>query len=505
MRDWQEKHTPIKRLIPWSELSEKQIARNNSRETLDSWGADTFLFRDAAQRRPEQPVTQSRLQDFWLELCGELERRLQALGEVGPDGQPIVLTNRDEDGNITSAIYDLHSLRVTLLTAFAEQGVPIEILIKVAGHCTAIMTIYYQKYTIAHVTDIMSQAELALARDEQKNWERHIKSKAYDELRSLVAFNDTAGIQMISEGTGASWIRSDIGICPVGGNRCHEGGEVIPGPGTALRRHGPVPGGQRNCVRCRFFITGPAFLIGLQAQVNYCSFKFQESSRRYAEAQRKCLAIDFERKRAFDRGEAFSRTAEWQMASSSLEQVAAEVDQLGLNWHATYNLFQQCRAILRARKDDADERGFALVVAGSKTDLDFVLELDERCEREFELLDAVCQSATFYESIDASVANLKRMRQFDAMLKKNGYEPVFVEMGEHDALLVGNELARFMFTQFSRADVHAVISGRKTLLSLGIAPYSEMFKIIGSAQPNITKLRNSTTVKQLPMTKKLDG
>ena len=56
--------------------------------------------------------------------------------------------------------------------------------------------------------------------------------------------------------------------------------------------HGPVEGGARNCARCRFFVTGPAFLGGLIAKFNATAGHIREKLRalKAAEETRSSLA-----------------------------------------------------------------------------------------------------------------------------------------------------------------------------------------------------------------------
>jgi hypothetical protein len=473
LRDWQERYNPVDALVAWSDIKETVIAKGYHKDVLIERGSETFLFRDPASRRPSQPVTQGRLQQFWLRLCEELERRLRKLGETGPDGLPITLVKRNSSGNVTSCVYDLHGLRVALLTAWGEHGVPIDVLMKVAGHCTAIMTIYYLKYSISHVTEILNAAQLERLRCEQTDWEKHIRSRDLEQLESLVASNDPCTLSLLAAGTGASWIRSDIGVCPVGGSRCSEGGELVSAKGETAR-YAPVPGGARNCVRCRFFITGPAFLIGLHSHFSATTLRLQTASRKYAEAERKLLEVDAERKRSEISGEVFLETKKWQIVSAAHDQFLKELDDVILTWLAMNRLIEDCLAILRSKRSSNSDSRFALVTNGPLSDLELVLELDEKGEREFELLDQICQSAEWFESVDAGIANLKRMRRFDAFLTRNGQQAVFCDMDEQDALRAGNELAKLMYSHFRRDDVNALMAGTKTLAAMGIDAQSRV-------------------------------
>ena len=63
----------------------------------------------------------------------------------------------------------------------------------------------------------------------------------------------------------ASLIFKDYGICPNAGEKCNEGGikedDIASAKLTAVQA-GYL--GISNCLRCKFFITGPAFIGGLK-------------------------------------------------------------------------------------------------------------------------------------------------------------------------------------------------------------------------------------------------
>ena len=126
---------------------------------------------------------------------------------------------------------------------------------------------------------------------------------------------------------------------------------------------------------------------------------------------------------------------------------------------------------------DTDE-AHALVAVGTLRDIEFVLETDNKGEREFELLDVICQSSIVFESIDASKPNLRRMRFFDSMLQRSGHTASFVQMTESEALLVGNKLAKFMFMRYGRDEALAILNGQKLLSDLGVGDEQDTLRVI---------------------------
>ena len=402
---------------------------------------------------------------MWRNLNLELERRLAEAGETMPDGTPIVLVEKTTVG---SPVYDLHSLRVTLITALAESGgVPPAVLMKVVGHASVIMTLYYMKLSPTHICEQLNEAELKLHNREQLNWQAWLSNQTRETLISAVAHTSPAALEAMTTGSPTSWVIRDHGICPVGCARCHEGGEPIIDT-KAYQKWGPVPGGASNCVRCRFFITGPAFLLGLQAYFDNIGYKLKESSERYQTAKAKFEALEAAYVAKQGSGAPVTKQEAQQLtiASSHFDQRTTEVDNLAHAWHATYRLIQQCLHIIRATKAKTDSGSprYALVAAGGLANVEAVLEQSS----EFEQVDRICQSAVFFEGIDSTTPNLKRMRAFDTMLKRNGLNPVFIDLDEQAALEAGNQMAAFMYARFGRDSTNALMVGKETLRRLGV-------------------------------------
>ena len=466
LRDWQNHNNPLVRPTRWSEIDETRIAGRKSKKELTRLGASCFLFRDPCSDYPDQPISEFRLVNFWKLLQVELERRLINAGEVGPDGRPILLVQRklSSTGDMTAlgaCTYDLHSLRVTMITALADAGVDPQILMKVVGHSTVIMTLYYRKISPTHISEQLNEAQQKLEKTEQANWLRWIADKSANVIISAAAFNDPVGPDTIAEGRSSSWLVRDHGICPVAGNRCHEGGDKVVEQSSGWIKFGPVLGGSSNCVRCRFFVTGPAFLMGLTTAFNAIGFNLRESSRRYQTAKATRDELEHACNMARSNSEPITCMPELDRATAQMDVATEAVDGLAQSWHAAYRLIQQSLHLLRAGQG---KQSLALMTNGSGHDVATIIE----DSTEFELADAVCQSAAFYRDIDSTVPNLRRLRMFDAMLRKGGINPVFIEMSDEDALRIGNEMARFLYLRRGRTEINALLAGRTTLERLGL-------------------------------------
>jgi hypothetical protein len=310
------------------------------------------------------------------------------------------------------------------------------------------------------VTEKMVEAQARLAEQEQQNFLRYLQNEEFRNASPLVLPNESTGLVALGSSAPVSWVVGDIGICPVSGTKCHEGGEaIVTNSGRSVC--GPVAGGAKNCARCRFFVTGPAFLGGLVSQFNATGLALSE----IAESLRRVENEICEMEDAADA--ALTDSAQQKRVGLLYERrdrLMDETDQIALNWHALYRLVERCRAALSA-PDGQPSAGMSLVLAGTSTDFEVALS---ECAH-FELLDAVCQAGAVYPNRQVPTANLRRGRLLDAMLIRNGRTPVFATLSEQEALAAGNEMVAFLFARCGRADTVDIIDGRRMLESAGIS------------------------------------
>ncbi|WP_438391218.1 gamma-mobile-trio integrase GmtZ [Caballeronia sp. DA-9] len=495
LRNWQTEYNPILAPTPWTAIKEVGISAAQSQEVLSLRGSNCFLFRDACSPFKEQPVTDMRINTFWLNLNAELEKRLRDAGEVGSDGKPIMLVTRNSKGVPCRARFDLHSLRVTHITAYAESGVPIHIIMKVVDHKSVVMALHYIKISPSHISETLNATSHSIAKREQEEWLEWLSGQARSTLITGAAFSHFDAIDVLSRSSAAGWVVRDHGICPVGCARCNEGGQLIVDT-KAYKKYSGVPGGANNCVRCRFFITGPAFLLGLQAHFDKVGFQLRDSSQRYQISKDNYEQMESKFHMLRERGEPIPATKlrDLEHASGVYEQDTHAVDDKALSWHATYRLIGQCLAITKRGEQYADTESkgaFPLVATGGVQTVEAVIEEST----EFELVDRVCQSAVFFSGIDAAVPNLRRMRAFDAMLNRQGLAPCFFEMDEQQALVAGNQLSKLLYAKVGRANSQQLMLGQTTLSRLGIAADFERFAMEAIGVPLISSKSTSNNLK----------
>ncbi|MBV5285935.1 MAG: hypothetical protein JZU45_07620 [Methyloversatilis discipulorum] len=253
-------------------IIEVQGHRNQPEEWMQSQSKFLCLFRDPSVVRtsdPSLPVSRQKLLKLWVELCAETERRInsQAKGE----GQRVQLVAK-EDGK-ARALHDIHTLRVSGITDLLDRGVPLNIVSEyVAGHATYIMTLWYDKPTPGQMRQVLKNAEATAGRSNAAI-PKFTEAEAH-EMRDYLVTNSSykgmyTGFDAMTDNAGLLQFRLG-GICP--GTRCEEGGL------TSNGRIAPVPVGDRgpSCPQCRFWLTGPAFLLGQCIEGNQLILKIRK-------------------------------------------------------------------------------------------------------------------------------------------------------------------------------------------------------------------------------------
>ena len=493
---WQERYNSISAPLRWADLHDVVLVRTGRSGDFGRRGDACFLFRDPCGTYRNEPLTDSRLRPFWVALLDELERRVAARGETLADGSPILFIDKrhPDTGNPLRPIYDLHTLRVSLITALAtEGGVPIPILSKcIAGHASILMTLYYVKLSASQITETLAEAQKKIGLEEQRNFVRFLKSAEHQTLARLVASNDASGVTALHENAPGSWVVGDKGICPVGGTLCDKGGPKLTS-NSQLADYAPTPGGPRNCVRCRFFITGPAFLGGLVAHFNATGIHLQTAAERFRVEEAAIRNLENEVTRVDEPARRSSLMADLHAAHDHHQRGMQEVDDLAHNLHAVYRLTERCRAIVAAAKTHPSG-DLNLVLVGDQTDFEAAIEMTT----DFELMNSVCQAARIYPGDDPTVANLRRARILDAMLARIGCRPVFSTLSEAEALVVGNEFVNLLIRRLGHADAVALVEGKQMMEAAGIAEDIERLTQCPLAEPIVLTTLSASTRNDLP-------
>lgn len=269
-------------------IEDAQGHRNTPKEWVDSQKRFYCLFRDPTVARVHDkslPVSRQKLMKLWGKLSLAVQERINARATT--DAQRVRLVKPGtEDTPLPFAIHDLHSLRVSGITDLLDRGVPLNIVSEyVAGHGTYIMTLWYDAPTPGAVRRALMQAN-ERAGDPLGPLPRLLESEIADMEPFLVSHPDHQGLytgfDALQENVGLIHVRHS-GICP--GTRCEEGGLTDNG------RIAPVPVGDRgpSCPQCRFWLTGPAFLLGQAIEGNQLIMKIRSKAASLASCRQKIM------------------------------------------------------------------------------------------------------------------------------------------------------------------------------------------------------------------------
>lgn len=467
LRNWQAKYNPCSTPIAWSSLTERHFGRTPPHNSiLEEMGDACFLFRDPLERDPEdrlRPISPHALHVAWNKLLMELEKRCKARGEKLNNGDPIEFVYESKSG--IHPIYPLHSLRVSLITAYAlDGGVPFQVLSKlIVGHSRLIMTLYYTKLGKAHVTEIMADAELSIKSKEQESYRRFLSEAEYLKLEKNVAYNDPVALHAAVQAApgGVSLIVEDRGVCTVGGTRCNEGGELYD---SAKKHYGPTPGypAQRNCTRCRFFLTGPAFLPGLIAHFNVISFNLSECAKKYVDLEIQVRSLEDRRYEAEKQHAIFDQFAQLSRLNQLYEECAERANGLAHDLNASYRLIHRCTELLEIESEGKNK----LIASSAMSHVSIGLQEEVS---EMHQLEIICENSVVFQGCDERSATLRRSQVLDAMLQLNGKKPVFFRLSEEQQLLVGNELMRLLRARTgSFQDAVEIAEGKRSLVEIGL-------------------------------------
>jgi hypothetical protein len=285
-REWIQRYAPHPNT---QTIEDAQGHRNTPKVWVDSQKRFYCLFRDPAVVDRVQdkslPVSKQKLMRLWGKLSLEVQERINARAHTDKHRVQLVKPGT-EAAPFPIAIHDLHTLRVSGITDLLDRGVPLNIVSEyVAGHATYIMTLWYDAPTPGAVRRAMMQAN-ERAGDSLGPLPRLMESEIEDIKPFLVSHPDHQGLytgfDALQENVGLIHVRHS-GICP--GTRCEEGGL------TGNGRIEPVPVGDRgpSCPQCRFWLTGPAFLLGQVIEGNQLIMKIRSKVASLASCRQKII------------------------------------------------------------------------------------------------------------------------------------------------------------------------------------------------------------------------
>jgi len=217
-----------------------------------------------------------------------LESNLESNGDTLDNGEKLKLVHECPPGvslaSMTSTYFPLHSLRVSLITAYTmDTQLPIAVISKMlAGHSRLLMTIYYNKITPSVFAHKMGEAELQLEEKSTQSVRNFLKDASAEQIQMKMAYHKSDSIEAaLVNRAPIGWEERAAGLCLVGGNTvkssessslggCWNGGEELTEAIYAQSRiYAAVPHGPENCIRCRWFITEARYLPTLHLTLSF--------------------------------------------------------------------------------------------------------------------------------------------------------------------------------------------------------------------------------------------
>jgi len=433
LRDWQIKYNPLNVLTRWEDI---KIRRTNIK-ILKARGVQAFLFRNSSGDKFSPMSTTS-------VLAKGLPRVLYAIQRDGEDlatkleGKPLDKRYKSD--------FTPHCMRTSLITAYIVDGkAPIHIISKLVGHASIVMTIYYTKIGHTAMRQELGLAEKRAMKDSVSRYQDIIIDHQINTIKSELIATDKSFLDHIdNEWPASSYQFTDKWICAMGGGACDSGGEAVVDTSTN-KLYAPVPQGylgKRNCIRCRFAITGPAFIGGLQSLANEIFLEIESTRSEYNELERQITSYRNEKYDSEVAGVLFRSHNELSQAQAIFEEKALKLDMYFSDIQALNSKIEQSGKLLNTQGDNKNTQ---LIVDSA---IEFSPELSEN-ESSFRLLANICSDAEIYASASASRAAPLLATMLDNFADNNGLQPSMFRLSEKQKLKVANQITRLMMSKLN--------------------------------------------------------
>lgn len=471
LRKWQQKYNPIKEPTRWSDCK-----RTNLNEVqLKAKGHNCFLFRSYDDFEPKDPRS-------------ALTNRLAAaLYHIQPNNLKLSsLKTKHSNLSHYKSDYTPHSMRVSLITAYImEMGMPVEVVMKIVGHSSVVMSIYYCKISNSDIRRKLEIGEKKALQEQLQATQKIIEQNNIESVKNTLISNNQELISSLTNSVPAgNYIFRDYGICPFAASRCTDGGELI----GSSQIYAPTPSGylgSQNCLRCRHFITGPAFIGGLLSITNEVLLESNCQSEICHKKQieintieEKLHTLDEEEFISNARGNYFDYTSrnrlenELRLQESEYESSAKKLDVLLCDLQSAYSLSKKCIEVANHSQSSSSSKPSLI----KSEDSEVRLELEESSQ--FEQLNEICENATIYHSASAKRAITPRTQLLDRMAVMNNLTPSLFLLSEDEQLSVGNEFSNFLKSRLgSWKRVNQVVTGELKLIDLSNSEKIEVSEI----------------------------
>lgn len=440
---WQSKFNPIANPVKWADIPSTRRLRGKSERVCASHLDTCFLFRTPEDVGQESfPITYSSCLKTWHNLMVVYEELLMFEGVTHSDGSRIELT---KDGR---ALITPHGLRTSLIThLILDAGMPIEMMVRIVGHMSFLMTIYYVKPGLARLQEALKSATHVLQTSRDHTLIRDLRSMKLETLRDRVVCNAQELADIIPDDPSLrnplGWLEMPDGICLAGGNTgpvagdyhipgCHNGGPPL-STNNGMGTYGPTPGGSRNCCRCRWRCSGKKHLIALQAMYNNKNFHRSKASQQAIECEKKRFAIHEAKAKAEANGNMFLQHEDLIQAERRYLASMQRMEHLVADMISIQLTIDKILAL-------PDEPGtLALTTAADTKTLKAVVE---DVNSETLVLAEICEDIQFWPELDAGTAVFELTRLLDVAFEREGHPLKLSHLSDEEQLVCCNAIMR---------------------------------------------------------------
>jgi Putative phage integrase len=411
VRDWQVQYNPVARPVVCMEKHDYETTQNE--DILNALKTTYALFRDPSDARG-WPISRDKLFEYWSLLLARAEDELAVAGrkiritvakEVskGPNKRPVLKRQ---------AAYDIHTLRVSGISALIEAGMPPDLVQEVAGHATCVMTLYYNKIKASRLNQTLSDVldKLSTGLDSIDGIGEADFERLSEFLMNNRDVNDAAGLSLLNDrrGHGDGAVEVMIhGICPAG--ECATGGEYL----SQAVGYAPVPR-PLACSLCRYRLTGPMFLPGLVLNANRLMHELRTKGKEIAD-------LNEDRERLEDEGKPIF------VIKAKIESLYIETDIVGAEWAAEVQYVHVAEKLME--QFISESGSFEASLPALVTGVDYAIltcELEKKSE--LSLLQSLAEGAQLWPGFKPSAAIDNHREFLNEVLAASNLEPFLLKL-----------------------------------------------------------------------------
>ena len=463
LRDWQMKYNPITETTEWSNefIIHKVDAKRLKHRGFE--GRQCFLFRAAHVKSDvlrARPLPVGGFKNALPILLFNVQESDIPLADWTGEGEPLNVMSR------YTSKFTPHSLRASLITAYIiDHSINPALVAKLVGHASLVMTIYYAKVTEPAMRKELQEAEKRALKGKVEQIQAMLMAEKFENLKHLLIDNSNGAFlnNLANQFEKGAVVYFDWGLCPVGGQSCDDGGELVAEKSTFRL---PVPKsavlGSRNCPQCRFFLTGYAYLGGLKTLADMLSHKASEAKvevEKYAQLRED---LKDERDECESRGVGFTRRDELNNIQSAFETTSLEFSALIADLIQVYRLADGCLQLLSKQSDETGTENVPML-----TNSNDIITLEPREVSTLEQLDTVCKNAEVFTVGNPKHAIMERTRALDILLHHNEISSSIFKLSEEHQLKIGSHLTTLLVQKLGGwSNLDAVSEGRNKLNEL---------------------------------------